>query len=71
MDRFASEIQKIEGIQEEMILYAVNVGLRPTFFAGDLMRKPPSTFTEVMERSHGESNVEDYLMAKIQDHKRQ
>lgn len=49
IDRFASEVQKVEGIQEETILFALNNGLRPTFFAGDLVRKPPSTFAEAME----------------------
>lgn len=71
MDRFAREILIIEGIHEETVLYALSVGMRPTFFAKDLVRKPPSTFAEAMERSHVESNVEDYFGAKIQDHKRQ
>lgn len=71
MDRFASEVQKIEGMQEEIIRFTLNSGLRPTFFVGNLMRKLPNTFAEAMERSHEESNVEDYLGSKIQEHRRQ
>lgn len=33
------------------------------------MRKPSNTFAEAMERSHGESNVEEYLGSKMQEHR--
>lgn len=41
MDYFASQVQKIEGIQEETVLVALNSGMRSTFTAGDLVRKTP------------------------------
>lgn len=71
MDRFTCKVQEIKGIQEEMVLYALSIGLRSTFFVGDLVRKSPNTFAEAMERSHGESNVEDYPKEKIQELKHQ
>lgn len=50
-----------------MALIALNSSLRPTFFAGSLVRKPPDTFVEAMERSHKETNVEDYLEPKFKE----
>lgn len=38
MDQFESEAQKVKGIQEETMLVALSSGLKPTFFAGDLVR---------------------------------
>lgn len=43
---------------------ALSNGIKPTFFAGDLVGKPLNTFAEVMERSHVEPNVEEYLGVK-------
>lgn len=63
MDRFAVKVQRVV-YSEEAILMTLSNGLRPTRFSGDLVRDPPTTFAEAMERSYKESNVEDYHEAK-------
>lgn len=53
IDRFAAIVQRVVCSEEGVLMTLIN-GLMPTTFSGDLVRDPPVTFAETMERSYKE-----------------